>query len=425
MNKIAIIGLGYVGLPLAVEFGKVRPTIGFDISSDRIKKLRVNIDPSQEIEVDELKSAKFLTFTDEKSDLADCDFFIVAVPTPVDSANVPDMSALKTATAIVGSVMKSGAVVVFESTVYPGVTEEICVPILERESGKLWKKGFNVGFSPERINPGDKIHTLTRVTKVVSGDTADILKVVAELYESVVIAGVYKASSIKVAEAAKIIENTQRDINIALMNELAVLFKKMNIDTKEVLDAAGTKWNFLKFYPGLVGGHCIGVDPYYLTYRAQQLGHHPEMILAGRRVNDSIPNFISQEFLKKYVSRGLTFDKHPILLMGLTFKEDCADVRNSKSAELVLLLKSMGFKVYAHDPLADGDEIYREYGISLCDWSDIPQVFASLLTVSHRQYLTEEYSIFDKLADGAVIFDIKSCLDEDDIAHHSYDVWRL
>jgi UDP-N-acetyl-D-galactosamine dehydrogenase len=362
MTTIAVVGLGYVGLPLAVEFGKKFRTIGFDLSVEKIESYKRFIDPTGEVSGEDLKAATMLEVGTNPAALKEADFVIVAVPTPVDDAHQPDFSPLVGSSKAVGQNLKQGAIVVFESTVYPGATEEVCIPIIERESGKTWKKDFFVGYSPERINPGDKERTVTKIVKVVSGDTSETLATVKEIYGSIITAGVYPASNIKVAEAAKVIENTQRDLNIALMNELAIIFDKIGIDTLEVLQAAGTKWNFLPFRPGLVGGHCIGVDPYYLTHKAQKLGYHPEVILAGRRINDGMGKFIAEKTIKQLIRRGHPVKDCPIIVLGLTFKEDCPDLRNSRVIDVIRELESYGAKVIVHDPVADVKEAHHEYG---------------------------------------------------------------
>ena len=358
-RNIAVVGLGYVGLPVAVAFGQKHQVIGFDINTKRISELKSGIDSTDEVDLTELKAAK-IQFTDQVTELSGADFFIVAVPTPVDTANKPDLSPLISASKSVAQILKHGDIVVYESTVYPGATEEDCVPVLEGISGLKCGVDFTVGYSPERINPGDKEHTFTKIKKVVSGYDAPTLEIVASVYGSVVTAGVHRASSIKVAEAAKVIENTQRDLNIALMNELAVIFKRLNIDTQEVLDAAGSKWNFLPFRPGLVGGHCIGVDPYYLTHKAEQVGYIPQVILAGRRINDSMASFVAKSTIKLMVQQGIDISKSRIAVLGLTFKENCPDIRNSKVIDLIREIQEYGVEVVAVDPHADAIEVMRK-----------------------------------------------------------------
>ena len=361
---VSVVGLGYVGLPVAVAFGKIRKTIGFDINQVRIKELQAGHDRTGEVDAADLAGANII-FTAEIEELKQADFHIVAVPTPVDDANQPDLSLMLKASETVGKALKRGDIVVYESTVYPGVTEDECVPVLERVSGLSCGADFKVGYSPERINPGDKEHTFTKIKKVVSGQDAESLEIVAQVYESVVTAGVHRAASIKVAEAAKVIENTQRDLNIALMNELAIIFDRMGIDTGDVLEAAGTKWNFLKFRPGLVGGHCIGVDPYYLTHKAEKIGYIPQVILAGRRINDSVGKYVAQKAVKEMIQAGHYIRGCYVTVLGLTFKEDCPDLRNSKVIDIIRELQEYGINVQVHDPLADTDEAAHEYGVSL------------------------------------------------------------
>src|SRR5690349_6701409 len=387
LPAVAVVGLGYVGLPVAVAFGKERPTIGYDLSKKRIENLRHHVDATGEVATAELLEARQLRATCYPADLAQADFIIVAVPTPINAARQPDLSPLESASETVGRYMKPGAIVVYESTVYPGATEEVCVPILERASGMRWKHDFHVGYSPERINPGDREHGFQSIAKVVSGDDADTLEKVAALYGSVVKAGVYKASSIRVAEAAKVIENTQRDINIAFVNELAIIFEKMGLDTAEVLKAASTKWNFLPFKPGLVGGHCIGVDPYYLTHKAELLGYHPEVILAGRRINDGMGQHIARKTVQEMIHAGRNIKGARVNVLGVTFKENCPDVRNSKVVDIVRELQQFGVETFVHDPVADPLETLREYDIRLRAWDDLPAADALILAVTHRAFL--------------------------------------
>lgn len=424
---IAVVGLGYVGLPLAVEFGKRFKTIGFDLSAAKISAYKKFIDPTGEVSSDDLRAATSLECTTDPSRLASADFIVVAVPTPVDDAHQPDFSPLVLSSTTVGKHMKRGATVVYESTVYPGATEDVCIPVLERYSGMKWRRDFHVGYSPERINPGDKERTLTRIVKVVSGDDVETLEKVAGLYETVITAGVHRASSIKVAEAAKVIENTQRDLNIALMNELAIIFDKVGIDTSEVLAAAGTKWNFLNFKPGLVGGHCIGVDPYYLTQKAEMLGYHPQVILAGRRINDGMASYVAKQTVKKMIQGGGCSRGATVVVLGLTFKEDCADLRNSKVADLIANLQGFGLKVIVHDPIADAAEAAHEYDIRLTPWQELPrQVDAVVAAVSHRQYLDQPLTeLLALLKPGGVFTDIKSAYDPDVIRAAGFSLWRL
>lgn len=385
---IAIIGLGYVGLPLAVEFGKIRNVIGFDVSAQRVEALRSGYDATQEVDAGELATAKHLTFTTDPKDLAVAEIFIVTVPTPVDNAKRPDVSALVKASTTIGSVMKEGAIVIYESTVYPGCTEEVCVPELERVSGLVYNAGFYCGYSPERINPGDKTHRLPTIVKVTSGSTAESANEVDALYASIITAGTHKASSIAVAEAAKVIENTQRDVNIALMNELSLIFNRLGIDTSEVLEAAGTKWNFLPFRPGLVGGHCIGVDPYYLTHKAQEIGYHPEVILAGRRINDQMGAFVAENTIKAMLAKNITLMGAKVLLMGLTFKEDCPDIRNTKAIDIYHALTAYSIKPDIYEPWADRAEVLHEYGLDcLENEPEIGVYDAIIVAVGHTKFL--------------------------------------
>ncbi|HEX8615493.1 MAG TPA: nucleotide sugar dehydrogenase [Telluria sp.] len=423
---VAVVGLGYVGLPLAVEFGKKRTTIGFDLSVSKIDSYRRFVDPTGELSSDQLRAAQHLTVSAEPSAIAGADYIVVAVPTPVDSAHNPDFTPLAGASKTVGLHMKKGAIVIFESTVYPGATEEICIPILEQHSGLKWMEDFHVGFSPERINPGDKEHTLTTILKVVSGDDEATLDEVAKLYESIITAGVYRASSVKVAEAAKVIENTQRDLNIALMNELAIIFDKIGIDTLEVLKAAGTKWNFLPFRPGLVGGHCIGVDPYYLTHKAEMIGYHPQVILAGRRINDGMAKFVAEKTVKAMIAAGFNVKGAKVNVIGLTFKENCPDLRNSKVADIITELATYGVQVHVHDPVADAAEAMHEYGVKLDSWEALPQADAIIAAVSHKQLLARPLSDLQaKLNQGGCFMDVKSLFDQDALRAAGFSVWRL
>jgi UDP-N-acetyl-D-galactosamine dehydrogenase len=423
---IAVVGLGYVGLPLAVEFGRKFETIGHDLSESKIASYRDLRDPTGDVSAEDLRSARHLTFTCDPSRLASADFVIVAVPTPVDAAHKPDLTPLISASATVGKHLKRGAVVIYESTVYPGATEEICIPVLERESGLKWMKDFHVGYSPERINPGEKERTVTKIIKVVSGDDAATLDKVATLYESIITAGVHQVSSLKVAEAAKVIENTQRDLNIALMNELAVIFDRLDIDTLEVLEAAGTKWNFLPFRPGLVGGHCIGVDPYYLTHKAEMLGYHPDVILAGRRINDGMAAYVAQQTVKQLIRTGSPVKAAKVIVLGITFKENYPDLRNSKVAELVSELQDFGCDVSVHDPVADPLNAAHEYGIPLVAWDDLPKADAIVAAVSHKEYLAmPQTELLAKLKPGGVFVDVKSAHNAATIEAAGYRLWRL
>ena len=385
-GPIAIVGLGYVGLPLAIEFGKVFPTVGYDTSEKRVSGLSRFIDANRESTPTEIKQAKQLHFTSDAKELQKSRFIIVAVPTPVTSSKQPDLSFVEAAARTVGKNLKKGSIVVFEPTVYPGVTEDICVPILEEESGLKFKKDFMVGYSPERINPGDKEHTLTNVVKVVSGCCETSLEIIASVYGTIVKAGVFKAASIKTAEAAKVIENVQRDLNIALMNELALIFHRMDIDTRSVIEAAGTKWNFMKFTPGLVGGHCIGVDPYYLTYKAEKLGYHPQVILSGRRINDNMGKYVAEETLKRLIMGGKTVKGAKVMVMGMTFKENVSDIRNSRVIDLIRELEEYGMDVMVSDPHADPAEVKKEYGIVLASYEKKTKLDAVIIAVKHAEF---------------------------------------
>jgi len=422
---ISVIGLGYVGLPVAVAFGKVRRTIGFDINQTRIKELQEGYDRTGEVTTADLQGADIL-FTEKIAELAQADFHIVAVPTPVDEAHQPDLTLMYRASETVGKALKKGDIVVYESTVYPGVTEDECVPVLERTSGLVCGRDFTVGYSPERINPGDKEHTFTKIKKVVSGQDAETLEIVANVYESVVTAGVHRAASIKVAEAAKVIENTQRDLNIALMNELALIFDRMGIDTNDVLEAAGTKWNFLKFKPGLVGGHCIGVDPYYLTHKAEKIGYIPQVILAGRRINDGMGKFVAQRAIKEMIHSGHSILGNTVTVLGLTFKEDCPDLRNSKVIDIIRELQDYGVEVQVCDPMADPEEAIHEYGVKIVPISDLKPAVAVVAAVSHQQFL--KWSIKDMAAlmgANPVLIDVKGMFNQQEMTAAGIKVWRL
>jgi UDP-N-acetyl-D-galactosamine dehydrogenase len=426
MSVVAVIGLGYVGLPLVVEFGKHFRTIGFDIATAKVESCRKGVDPSRELSDEEMRASPHAVYTADPTLLAEADIIIVAVPTPVDGAHIPDFRPLIGASSSAGRSMKKGAIVVYESTVYPGATEEVCIPILERESGFKWKQDFFVGYSPERINPGDKEHTLTKILKIVSGDNAATLDAVAKLYENIIQPGVHRASSIKAAEAAKVIENTQRDLNISLMNELSIIFDKLGIDTTEVLEAAGTKWNFLKFKPGLVGGHCIGVDPYYLTHKAEMLGYNPQVILAGRRINDGMGKFIAEQTIKHMIASGSYVKGAKVNILGLTFKEDCGDLRNSKVIDIINELKSYGVDVFVTDPRADATEAMHEYGVSLLQWSDLPRADAIVAAVAHREFAAMTVEDFGrKLVKGGAFIDVKAAFDRRAIEGAGYKLWRL
>jgi UDP-N-acetyl-D-galactosamine dehydrogenase len=421
---VSIIGLGYVGLPVAVAFGKKGRAIGFDVNSERIAELKSGLDRTGEVTSEELVGTDIL-FTDKIDDLRLADFHIVAVPTPVDEAHQPDLTLLLKASDTVGKALKKGDIVVYESTVYPGVTEDECVPVLERASGLKCGTDFTVGYSPERINPGDREHSFTKIRKVVSGQDPKTLETVAQVYGSVVTAGVHMAPTIKVAEAAKVIENTQRDLNIALMNELALIFEKLGIDTGDVLAAAGTKWNFLPFRPGLVGGHCIGVDPYYLTHKAEKIGYIPQVILAGRRINDGMGQFIAQRTIREMIHSGVNIFGSTVTVLGLTFKEDCPDIRNSKVIDIIKELEDYGIIIQVHDPLADPKEVKHEYGIDLMPISELKPASAVILAVSHRQFRELPVDSYLKLLNGKVLVDVKGVLKQDEIKKLGIKLWRL
>lgn len=410
MEKIGIIGLGYVGLPLAVEFGKVMPVVGFDINSERIEELRNGIDRTKEVTAEELSASAGLSYSSDPKDLHDVNYFIVTVPTPVDDFKKPDLRPLESASRTVGSVLKKGDIVIYESTVYPGCTEEVCVPVLEKISGLKFNKDFFCGYSPERINPGDKVHRVTNIKKITSGSTPEVADKVDSLYRKIVTAGTHKASSIKVAEAAKVIENSQRDINIAFVNELSLIFDRIGIDTTEVLEAAGTKWNFLPFKPGLVGGHCIGVDPYYLTHKAESLGYHPQVILSGRRINDNMGVHIASSVIKLMATHNLPINQADVLVLGITFKENCPDIRNSKVVDVIRELKSYGTNVDIYDPQADAEEVRHEYGLSMTNKLN-KKYHAVVLSVSHDEFKTLNWNSLRH--PNAVVYDVKGFLDRD------------
>lgn len=411
MKKIAVVGLGYVGLPLAAAFGEKRAVVGFDINQKRIAELKDGVDFTREVSADELAESKHLSFTDSLDGIADCQIYIVTVPTPIDEYKTPDLTPLVKASESVGKVLKQGDIVIYESTVYPGATEEVCVPLLEKMSGLAFNKDFFAGYSPERINPGDKEHRVTTIMKVTSGSTPEIADEVNALYAEIITAGTHKASSIKVAEAAKVIENTQRDLNIALMNELSMIFARLGIDTHEVLAAAGTKWNFLPFKPGLVGGHCIGVDPYYLTHKAQAIGYNPEIILAGRRVNDNMGPYAASALVKAMIKKGQTIATSRVLVMGFTFKENCPDLRNTRVIDVVKELEDFGCQVDVTDCWADSEEAVHEYGISLVAEPEKGKYDAVLLAVPHREYAQLSEQDLRAFANGnGVLFDLKGVL---------------
>ncbi|WP_295555965.1 nucleotide sugar dehydrogenase [uncultured Hyphomicrobium sp.] len=424
---ISVIGLGYVGLPLAVEFGKKRPVVGFDINTARVAELKSGHDRTLEVEDAELSAAGQLTYTSDPKDLGRCKVFIVTVPTPIDEANRPDLTPLIKASEAIGSVMPKGSVVIYESTVYPGATEEVCVPALARASGLTFNKDFFCGYSPERINPADKQHKLPTIKKVTSGSTPDVAEAVDKLYREIITAGTHKASSIKVAEASKVIENTQRDLNIALMNELAVVFARIGIDTAEVLAAAGTKWNFLNFRPGLVGGHCIGVDPYYLTHKAEQLGYIPQVILAGRRINDNMGRYVARNTVKLMLKQGIDVARSRIGVMGITFKENCPDIRNSKAVDIVKELRDHGAEVCVTDPKADPDEVKHEYDIALGEISAKAPVDALIVAVGHDEYRRMTPDELRRLVQGEkpLLVDVKSLFDRHACTDAGFKVFRL
>jgi len=423
-RNISVIGLGYVGLPVAVAFGKKNTTIGFDVNAERIRELREGHDRTGEVTSAELAETD-LHFTNSIDELRKADFHIVAVPTPVDDAKRPDLSLLLKASETVAKALKKGDIVVYESTVYPGATEEDCVPVLEKFSGLTFGCDFTVGYSPERINPGDKEHTFTKIKKVVSGSDPATLEVVASVYKSVVTAGVHKAASIKVAEAAKVIENTQRDLNIALMNELALIFDRLGIDTLDVLEAAGTKWNFLPFRPGLVGGHCIGVDPYYLTHKAEKIGYIPQVILAGRRINDGVGQFIAQRTIREMIHAGHNILGSTVTVLGLTFKEDCPDIRNSKVIDIIRELQDYGINVQVHDPLADPIEVQHEYGLDMVSFDQLHPASAVVVAVAHQQYRNMTVTEYKGLMNGSVLVDVKGMLKQEEVEAQGMRFWRL
>lgn len=426
--KIGVVGLGYVGLPLAAAFGRQVDVIGFDIHQGKVEELKNGFDATGELTSEELKSTT-IDYTTDPAGLEQADFIIVTVPTPIDENNNPDLTPVEKASETIGKNLKPGSIIVYESTVYPGVTEDICIPILERESGLTCGKDFKVGYSPERINPGDKVHTVDKIIKVVSGMDSETLETVAGVYEMVVTAGVHRASSIKVAEAAKVIENTQRDLNIALINELALIFNKLEIPTHEVLAAAGTKWNFLKFTPGLVGGHCIGVDPYYLTHKAEQIGYLPQVILAGRRINDGMGKYVAENTVKQMIQSGKVIKGARVLVLGLTFKEDVPDIRNTKVIDIVSELSDYGIDVLIHDPLASSEETWHEYGVELTALEDVGSVDAVVYAVSHEQFKALSIADITKLCTngngGGVVVDVKNVLSRVEVESAGMSYWSL
>ena len=426
-KKIAVIGLGYVGLPLAVEFGKHRAVTGFDINSERIGELSTGVDATLEVTAEQLASAEHLKFSSNLDDLRDCGVFIVTVPTPIDAVNRPDLTPLIRASETVGKVMGEGAVVIYESTVYPGCTEEVAVPVLEKHSGLKFNESFFCGYSPERINPGDKVNTLVTIRKITSGSTLEVAKAVDKLYASIITAGTFPAKSIKVAEAAKVIENTQRDLNIALVNELSVIFDRLSIDTIDVLEAAGSKWNFLPFRPGMVGGHCIGVDPYYLTHKAEEVGYHPQVILAGRRINDNMARYVARNVVKLMLNNGIDVARSKVGVLGITFKENCPDIRNSKVVDLVNELKKWNVKPVIYDPWASAEEVSHEYGLEIGNLDDLQGVDAVVVAVGHQQFCQMTPSDLRALCRGdkPVLADVKAMYDRDIAADAGFTVFRL
>jgi len=424
-RTVSVIGLGYVGLPVAVAFGKQRQAVGFDINATRVKELKEGLDHTLEVSSKELGETDVL-YTCDPADIAKADFHIVGVPTPINDSKQPDLTPLIKASETIGPHLKKGDIVVYESTVYPGTTEEDCVPVLERTSGLTCGVDFFVGYSPERINPGDKERTFTNILKIVSGQTPEVLDIVAAVYESVVVPGVHRAGSIKVAEAAKVIENTQRDLNIALMNELSIIFNHMDIDTIEVLEAAGTKWNFLPFRPGLVGGHCIGVDPYYLTHKAEKLGYHPDVILAGRRINDGMGEYLAGQIVKQMIANDQPVKGAKVAVLGITFKEDCPDIRNSKVIDVIKGLRSWGIDPIIHDPQADKDETFREYGVNLVNMDELTELDGIVACVAHHEYRDLSAKDFKQMLNpSAGVYDIKCIMDREDFASASVRLWRL
>jgi len=426
-KKIALIGLGYVGLPLAVEFGKVRTVLGFDINDARIAELSSGKDSTLEVTPEDLVAAKQLEYSSDRSKLEECGIFIVTVPTPIDTANRPDLTPVIKASEMVGRAMKAGAIVIYESTVYPGCTEEVCVPILENHSGLKFNEGFFCGYSPERINPGDKVNTLTTIKKITSGSTPEVAEAVDALYQSIIKVGTWKASSLKVAEAAKVIENSQRDLNIAFVNELSVIFDRLGIDTIEVLEAAGSKWNFLPFRPGMVGGHCIGVDPYYLTHKAEEVGYHPQVILAGRRINDNMARYAARNVIRLMLKNGIDVARSTVGVMGVTFKENCPDIRNSKVADLVKELENWGANVVVVDPWANPDEVFHEYGIRLGNIDSSSKVDSLVVAVGHNEFRSMKPEQLKTLcrSEKPVLADIKALYDRHDAIDAGFTVFRF
>ena len=426
-KKIAIIGLGYVGLPLAVEFGKIRKTIGFDVNKERINELSNCVDSTLEVTKTDLESSSFLEYSCNSDDLADCKIFIVTVPTPIDDANRPDLKHITQASEMLANYLKPDDIVIYESTVFPGCTEEVCVPILEKKSGLVFNSDFFCGYSPERVNPGDKVNTLTKITKITSGSNPSISEEIDNLYKSIITAGTFRASSIKVAEAAKVIENTQRDLNIALTNELSVIFEKLNIDTIDVLEAAGSKWNFLPFRPGLVGGHCIGVDPYYLTHKAEQVGYHPQVILAGRQINDGMARYKVKKVIQRMINNGINISSSTVGVMGVTFKENCPDIRNSKISDVISELKNWGVKVVVTDAWANPSEVHKVMDINLEEINIDNRVDSLIVAVGHNEYRSLSPDVLRSFCKGSspVIADVKSLFNKKDLELQGFEVFSL
>lgn len=424
---MAVVGLGYVGLPLAVEFGKIRPVLGFDINASRVAELKNGVDHTREVTASSLQESRLLQFSDKAQDLSDCGIFIITVPTPIDTANRPDLKPIIGATETVAKVIKPGALIVYESTVYPGCTEEICVPLLERISGLTYNKDFFCGYSPERINPGDKVNTLTTIRKITSGSNDAAADAVDSLYREIIKAGTWRASSLRVAEAAKVIENTQRDLNIAFVNELSIIFERLGIDTIEVLEAAGSKWNFLPFRPGMVGGHCIGVDPYYLTHKAEEVGYHPQVILAGRRINDNMARYAARSVIRQMLRNGLDVARCTVGILGVTFKENCPDIRNSKVIDLIKEIRNWGANVVVHDPWVSSDELLEEYGITMGTIDRDHQVDSLIVAVGHGEFRAMTVDELRGLCrtERPVLGDIKSLYDKDEAASAGFTVFRL
>lgn len=426
MTTVAIIGLGYVGLPLAVEFGKIFPTIGFDISKEKIELLKNKTIPNDEVSIDDLKLSKHLSFTDDPSALNQADFVLIAVPTLVNSDHQPILTPLIEASKLAGKYIKKDAIIVYESTVYPGATEEICIPQIEATSGMKWREGFHVGYSPERVNPGDKLHTLVNIKKIVSGDDDASLEKIARLYENIIQPGVHRVSCIKVAEAAKIIENTQRDLNIALMNELSIISHLVGIDTQEVIEAAATKWNFMPMRPGLVGGHCIGVVPYYLTHKAETLGYHPELILAARSVNENMGKFIADQTVRNMIANGTMIKGAKVIVLGIAFKENVQDLSNSKVVDVITQLKTYGIEVFVHDPVVDDEQVKSAYGLELCTWENLPRADAIVAAVPHNALKQRTIAeITEKITKNGCFTNINSPFDDTQLQNFGLSVWRL